>query len=98
MPTGHSLSNALWFCATRETLDKPLALTEPEQSQNDNEKTDKPEKNDEPKHEKPSSIKVTDCGQPDLCTDFVLDTIAGLYTCRQRMDWYVGHVCCFLPR
>jgi len=88
----HSLSNTLWFYATRETLDKPLVLKDSEQSHIDNGKTDKPEKNNEPgepKHEKPKSIKVTDCSQPDLCTDFVLDTIAGLYTCRQRMDWYV---------
>jgi len=88
---GHSLSNALWFYATREVVAKPLALTDSE-SKSDTGKTDKPKEEEDKhgedsKHNKPKPIKVTDCGQPDRCTDFVLDTIAGLYSCRQRMDW-----------
>ena len=80
---GHSLSNTLWYVATRETVEKPLALTQSES------KVTKPNsgKHDESNPNRPAHIRVTDCGQPDRCTDFVLDTIAGLYTCRQRMDW-----------
>ena len=78
---GHSLSNSLWYFATRETVSKPLALTESES------KVSKEEEESKHNRTHTSRIKVTHCGQPERCTEFVLDTIAGLYTCRQRMDW-----------
>lgn len=87
---GHSLTNTLWFFATREEVDKPLALTHSESKTN---KTSDHEAHHDTKHDetdaviKPKAIEVTDCGKPHRCTDYVLDTIAGLYSCRQRMDW-----------
>lgn len=38
----------------------------------------------------PIGVRVKDCGKPETCTDFVLDTIAGLYSCRQRIEWLMG--------
>lgn len=82
---GHSLTNTLWFFATRETVEKPLALAKSE-SETEIEMHDTG-KHEVAKHNRTKAITVKDCGQPDRCTDFVLDTIAGLYSCRQRMDW-----------
>jgi hypothetical protein len=72
---GHSLTNTIWYMATRPKVDKPLPLT----------KEEKERANTTKKHH--NKFEVFDCGQPELCSDFVLDTVAGLYTCRQRMNW-----------
>lgn len=71
---GHSLSNSLWYFATRPEVEKPLELTKEEKAVSAHNKSNK---------------QVVDCGKPSACTDYVLDTIAGEYSCRQRMDWLV---------
>jgi endo-1,3(4)-beta-glucanase len=76
---GHSLTNSLWYSATRPVVEKPLNLDHEE-------KTSSP-----PKHSDDEAVinkfQVIDCGVPRTCTDYVLDTIAGLYSCRQRIEW-----------
>jgi hypothetical protein len=77
---GHSLSNTIWYIATRPDVAHPLRLSSDE------------EQNSGASHESPSTASdyvLTDCNQPESCTDFVLDTVAGLYTCRQRMQWLI---------
>jgi Glycosyl hydrolase family 81 C-terminal domain len=74
---GHSLSNTLWYFATRPKVDNPLRV-----QTSDFEMPESHEKEE-------ATSEVTDCGKPDTCTDFVLDTIAGLYSCRQRIDWLI---------
>jgi Glycosyl hydrolase family 81 C-terminal domain len=77
---GHSLSNSLWYFATRPAVKKPLALTKAEKAAELHNKSNNTATN----------IKeVVNCGKPGTCTDYVLDTIAGEYSCRQRMDWLV---------
>lgn len=75
---GHSLSNTIWYIATRPEVEYPLHLSSNETSSS---------------HESgaPSTNEyvLTDCNMPDSCTDFVLDTIAGLYSCRQRIQWLI---------
>jgi hypothetical protein len=78
---GHSLSNTLWFLATRPKVDTPLSL---------HNKTAQGHKTDDgnPEHE------LTHCFKPTTCTDYVLDTIADEYSCRQRITWLMdtmGH-------
>jgi hypothetical protein len=72
---GHSLSNTIWYVATRPTV-KPLEL-----DQNKANHTAAPKA--------PTDYTLTDCGRPASCTDIVLDTIAGLYSCRQRIQWLI---------
>jgi Glycosyl hydrolase family 81 C-terminal domain len=73
---GHSLTNTIWYLSTRRKVDIPLQLNDRIESS--------------PKSH--SKYEVYDCEQPDTCTDFVLDTVAGLYTCRQRMNpFQCGH-------
>lgn len=63
---GHSLSNTLWYIATRPKIDKPLPL---------------------PSGDGGDESSDGHCGVPMFCTDYVLDTIADLYSCRQRIKW-----------
>lgn len=77
---GHSLTNTIWYYATRPIVDKPLPLTKAEAAAQDHAKPNKTDVN---------VTQVSDCGRPGTCTDYILDTIAGEYTCRQRMDWLV---------
>ena len=72
---GHSLSNTLWYISTRPKVQNPLPLS-------DDQKRD-----DEGTHKHDSHSEVTTCGRRSTCTDFVLDTVADLYTCRQRINW-----------
>lgn len=81
---GHSMTNTIWYLASRREVDLPLPLTNDE-NQNETETSDQIEA---PLHNR-SKFEVYDCGRPELCIDFVLDTIAGLYTCRQRMNWLI---------
>ena len=70
---GHSLTNSIWYMSTRPEV-KPLEL-------------DRNKPNDGPKT--PPDYTLTNCGRPVSCSDMVLDTIAGLYSCRQRMQWLI---------
>jgi hypothetical protein len=77
---GHSLSNTIWYIATRPAVAYPLQL--PSKDLNRSGEYPAP----------PSAANehvLTDCNQPGSCTDFVLDTIAGLYSCRQRIQWLI---------
>jgi hypothetical protein len=78
---GHSLSNSLWYFATRPFVEKPLALTKAEKAagQHASKSTTTASKVNQ----------VSDCSRPGVCTDYVLDTIAGEYSCRQQMDWLI---------
>jgi hypothetical protein len=73
---GHSLSNTLWYISTRPAV-TPIELDRNKHSDSDAAPTS------------PVEYTLTDCGRPSTCTDFVLDTIAGLYSCRQRMQWLI---------
>jgi Glycosyl hydrolase family 81 C-terminal domain len=70
---GHSLTNTLWYLATRPYVGDPLPL----------DKHGSGKSNDTI----PVEYKLTDCYQPETCTDYVLDTIVTQYSCRQRMQW-----------
>lgn len=73
---GHSLSNTLWYIATRPIVEDPIPLNQ----------TDvKPPKKEHEVNALGPELKY--CGKPSTCTDYVLDTIADLYTCRQRIGW-----------
>ena len=81
---GHSLSNTLWYIATRPEVENPLPLS-------DDQKHDDENSHDQ-QFDEPSKIKeVTNCGRKSTCTDFVLDTVADLYTCRQRINWLMQY-------
>ena len=75
---GHSRSNTLWYIATRPILDEPAQLgnTTSEEDRGGDE-------NDEA--ERDAVHMLYHCLRPQVCTDYVLDTIADEYTCRQRM-------------
>lgn len=79
---GHSLTNTLWYLSTRPVVDTPLPLSK-------NETTAAAGAHATYDDSLAKANQVTDCGTPDTCTDYVLDTIAGEYSCRQRMDWLV---------
>lgn len=79
---GHSLTNTLWYISTRPTVDIPLPLSKADISA-----ASSARKNVNSTAAK--ATQVTDCGKPGICTDYILDTIAGEYSCRQRMDWLV---------
>lgn len=72
---GHSVTNSLWFVATRPEI-KPVSIELPVHAEGD-----------DGKHH---AIKVKDCGLPKVCTDTTLDTAAGSYTCRERIDWLIA--------
>ncbi|GAX24778.1 hypothetical protein FisN_4Hu336 [Fistulifera solaris] len=76
---GHSLSNTLWYIATRPMVANPIPLNETKSKQ----------ANAEPNA---PSIEpdLNFCGKPSTCTDYVLDTIADQYSCRQRISWLVS--------
>ena len=83
---GHSLTNTLWYIATRPPVSRPLALPTLE---TEDETPTVPVETNTTKEEEHT---VTDCDQPETCTDFVLDTVTDLYTCRQRMQWLMWEV------
>jgi endoglucanase Acf2 len=70
---GHSLSNTLWYIATRPTVKEPLPLSDIASDVNNSPST--------------SDSKLRDCHCPGTCTDAVLDTMAESYSCRQRIQW-----------
>jgi hypothetical protein len=78
---GHSLSNTLWYLSTRPEVEIPLSLSNV---------TSKSNQIDQGK----SQHKLSHCSNPATCTDYVLDTIADEYSCRQRITWLMdtmGH-------
>lgn len=79
---GHSKSNTIWFVATRPEVDHPIHLQE----------DDTQTVNEHHGSSVDSDNKLTDCHRPDSCSDFVLDTIAGLYSCRQRIQWLMTYM------
>lgn len=81
---GHSLSNTIWYFATRPKT-KPIELPE--------------EKKAESPEEKATEL-VVDCGVPEQCTSAVLDRDAKGSSCRTRISWLMtamgyseGHAC-----
>jgi hypothetical protein len=70
---GHSLSNTLWYIATRPSVKEPLPLTNIVAAAISSPTT--------------GDYKLSDCHCPGTCTDKVLDTMADLYSCRQRIEW-----------
>ena len=74
---GHSLTNTIWYYATRPSSD-PLPLTE---------ESSFPLK---PLPLATNSILI-DCGCPKTCTKKVLDSPAGDYTCGDRIVWLVNN-------
>ena len=72
---GHSMSNTLWYIATRPPVAEPLRLPDktPPSSTTSNSPGDD--------HE------LTDCHCPTTCTDTALDAKANLYSCRERIQW-----------
>ena len=71
---GHSLTNTLWYVATRPAAD-PIEL---------------PESDLMPITPPKDVAKLVDCGIPDKCTDEVLDTDAKGSTCRERISWLIA--------
>lgn len=93
---GHSLTNTLWYIATRSIVDEPMELdfaaddddetsgtgnttTTGNGTSNDGSITEGP-------HTKDLHI-LTHCYVPEVCTDYILDTIADEYSCRQRITY-----------
>ena len=75
---GHSLTNTLWFIATRAPVENPLPLDEASST------------SVQPNKPFPEESVLTDCYMPETCTEYVLDTIVELYTCRQRIHWLIN--------
>lgn len=77
---GHSLSNTILYFATRPEVDDPLSLEDLQAATVDKSKS-------VPAATNAGKVKVTDCTRPEICTDYELDTIASVYTCRQRIQY-----------
>ena len=71
--SGHSLSNTLWYIASRPQPVVPYDLDEPSSSINS-------------KSVHKSIILVGDCGC-DACTEEVLERNANGFTCKERIQW-----------
>jgi hypothetical protein len=72
---GHSMTNTLHYLATRPEVGEPadVSALDFQVSQQDT-TTD-------------NAFVNVDCGIPTSCTSAVLDTLAGGYTCRERITW-----------
>lgn len=68
---GHSLTNTLWYIATRPIVDEPVPIGNATKGEHETTEDD--------------VHVLTDCLRPKECTDYVLDTIADEYSCRQRI-------------
>ena len=75
---GHSLTNTLWYIATRSDVAplklEPITPTDVNQAE-------------EPRKTPPQEIT---CGCRDMCTGATLDRDAGGYTCRERITWLIS--------
>ena len=88
---GQSLTNTLWYISTRPQV-KPLDILPPPPPV-------KPAAGGPPGSAgnaggPPGAVAqkhVTNCGLPQNCTAAVLDTMAGGFTCRARMDWLMNY-------
>lgn len=81
---GHSLTNTLWYIATRPVVSEPAQIGNATNAQGGNASST----NEDDLH------VLSHCFKPNVCTDYVLDTIADEYTCRQRITdllWTSGH-------
>lgn len=72
---GHTLSNTIWYLASRPYTSDPLILKEFEYGPRDDKDARLIDEGD------------IDCGKIDSCTPYVLNTIVDDYTCRQRIKW-----------
>jgi endoglucanase Acf2 len=73
---GHSLTNTLWYMATRRPVEEPLPLIE--------------KKIATPASTGSSPVndsELTDCHCPGTCTDEALNTMANSHSCRERIQW-----------
>lgn len=88
---GHSRSNTLWYIATRPAVEVPLSLldntTEASNATSPNCTESANATFTSCNATSPSTVGSLTCNRPDTCTDYALDTVAGLYTCRQRIQW-----------
>jgi hypothetical protein len=75
---GHSKSNTLWYVATRAHVETPLSLDDELDVESLDDELDVESLDDEPDVE-------LNCYRPDTCTDQVLDTLGGEYSCRDRI-------------
>jgi hypothetical protein len=73
---GQSKSNTLWYISTRPSVANPIALDDSDLRGSD--------------EKRPAPVfKLTDCHVPEECTDEVLDSQAGGYTCRERITYLI---------
>jgi len=79
---GHSMTNTLWYIATREPVEEPLPLKD------DSTIPD----NVFPAKKFPNDKALFDCYRPETCTEYVLDTIVDLYSCRQRINFLIKNM------
>jgi hypothetical protein len=77
---GHSLTNTLWYIATRPHAE-PLELPESDPSSQG-------PKN--PPSTGGGKVTLVDCGVPETCTDDILDADAGGYSCRARISYLIN--------
>jgi len=70
---GHSLTNTLWYIATRPTVDEPLLLDKSSSDENIKEENLHPQ------------YLVCEC--PETCTEDQLSVDARGYTCESRIRW-----------
>lgn len=100
---GHSLTNTLWYIATRVVVDEPSYIdsgdddddatqagtgsnnTASAGNSTDDGTTNRSSAKDHP-HTQDIHL-LTNCYQPSTCTDYILDTIADEYSCRQRITY-----------
>jgi hypothetical protein len=70
---GHSKTNSLWYIATRPNVQSPIWLDDSDWNS--------------ARHRPAPVFTLTDCHTPETCTDQVLDSKVGKFTCRERIDW-----------
>ena len=76
---GHSMSNTLWYIATRKPVGNRLPIRDYSSIPSGT----------YPAKKYPKESLLTDCYRPETCTDFVLDTIVDVYSCRQRITFLI---------
>lgn len=115
---GHSLTNTLWYIATRPIVDEPidmdtLSTTDDDvlpagaapaetsnttsagnsNSTNDDEPFNDDESGSTPVGPHTEDLHIlTHCYVPKACTDYILDTIADEYSCRQRITYMMDNM------
>lgn len=81
---GHSLTNTLWYIATRPDVDEPLRLEHV--ATNEHMK----EQQGDGTHEPQPKPKQITCECEETCTKDQLDADAGGDSCRQRIEWLIS--------